>query len=466
MIRFFRHYIPGSIVLLVTIEVLILVFSIYAGVSVRFVEATQSIPDLVGPLLPRAIVFALVMVSTMTVFGLYDYWEWEGGVRGMLLRLGASFMVGFMAMSVIFYLLPNLFLGRGAFTFSFISAMAGITLARLIIFKWSELDVLKKRVLVLGTGSRAAKIDSLIKDNSAGQRLHIVGYLPLQGTHHYVSHSQILPDTGPISAIVKKYDVEEIIIAVRDRRGGGLPMDELLECKLKGIKVVELSTFFERETGRLQMESVNASWMILSEGFQNGLARDLIKRTFDLGVSGVLLILTLPIMILVALLILLENGAPILYRQERVGQDGRIFTILKFRSMKVDAEKDGKPKWAAQNDDRTTAVGRIIRKVRIDELPQIFNVFKGDMSFVGPRPERSYFVEKLAKEIPYYLSRHSVKPGITGWAQVRGNYGASVEDSLEKLQYDLYYVKNHSLFLDLMILLQTTQVVVWGKGAR
>ena len=466
MIRFFRHYIPGSILLLVAIELLILVFSIYAGVSVRFMDASHDIPVLVGPLFPRAIAFAAVMISSMTVFGLYDYWEWEGGVKGMLLRLGASFMVGFVAMSLIFYLMPSLFLGRGAFTFAFVSAMAGITLARLVIFKWSELEVLKRRVLVLGTGSRAAKIGSLARDSSVRHRLQIIGYLPLQGTHHYVDHSQILPDTGPISTIVQKYNIEEIIIAVRDRRDGGLPMDELLECKLKGIKIAELSTFFERETGQLQMESVNASWMVLSEGFQNGLARDLIKRFFDLCASSILLVLALPLMVLAALLILIESGTPILYRQERVGQDGRVFTILKFRSMRVDAEEDGKPKWADINDDRTTRVGRFIRKVRIDELPQIFNVLKGDMSFVGPRPERSYFVEKLANEIPYYLSRHSVKPGITGWAQVRGSYSASVEDSLEKLQYDLYYVKNHSLFLDLMILFQTAQVVLWGKGAR
>lgn len=466
MIRFFRHYIPVSILMLIVIEALLLVFSIYAGVSFRFLDTGPHIPESLDPLMPRAIVFAVVMILSMTIFGLYEYWEWEGGVKGMLLRLGASFMVGFIAMSVIFYLMPSLFLGRGAFTFAFLSAMTGITLARLIIFKWADLKAWKRRVLVLGTGSRAAKIDALMKATSAGPRLNIVGYLPLQGTHHYVDHSKILTEQGSLTAIVEKHNIEEIIIAVRDRRGGGLPMDELLECKLKGIKVVELSTFFERETGQLQLESLSASWMVLSEGFQNGLTRDLIKRVFDLCVSSIILTASLPFMAITALLIMLENGTPILYRQERVGQDGKTFTILKFRSMRVDAEKDGKPKWAMQNDDRTTRVGRIIRKVRIDELPQIFNVLKGDMSFVGPRPERPFFVEKLVKEIPYYTSRHSVKPGITGWAQVRANYGASVEDSLEKLQFDLYYIKNHGLFLDLMILFQTAQVVLWGKGAR
>jgi sugar transferase (PEP-CTERM system associated) len=300
----------------------------------------------------------------------------------------------------------------------------------------------------------------------AGQSLHIVGYLPLNGTHHYVDHAQILPDAMPLPQIADKYNVEEIIIAIRDRRGGGLPVDELLECKLMGVKVSELSTFFERETGQLQLESLNASWIILSEGFRVGLGRDIVKRAFDIVASLSLLLLTFPVMVIAALAILLESGTPILYRQEREGQTGRVFPVLKFRSMRTDAEKDGKPQWAAKNDDRTTRVGRFIRKVRIDELPQIFNVLKGDMSFVGPRPERPFFVEKLAKEIPYYNVRHTVKPGITGWAQIRCSYGASVEDSIEKLQYDLYYVKNHSLFLDLLILFQTAQVVLWGKGAR
>jgi len=325
---------------------------------------------------------------------------------------------------------------------------------------------MKKRVLVLGTGSRAAKIESMLKSTQRAQRVHIVGYLPMSGTHHYVEHSRVLMERGSISSIIEKYNVDEILIAVRDRRGGGLPTSELLDCKLSGISVIELSTFFERENGQLQLESLNASWMILSEGFRQGLTRDAVKRAFDLLASGLLLLGSLPVMGLAALLISLESSGPVLYRQERIGQYGRPFTIFKFRSMRTDAESDGKPQWAGQNDDRTTRVGRVIRKLRIDELPQIFNVFLGEMSFVGPRPERPFFVEQLVKEIPYYASRHSVKPGITGWAQVRYAYGASVEDAIEKLQYDLYYVKNHGLFLDMMILFQTAQVVLWGKGAR
>jgi sugar transferase (PEP-CTERM system associated) len=285
------------------------------------------------------------------------------------------------------------------------------------------------------------------------------------GSHHFVNHDRILDTGETLPELATRLQINEIILAVRERRGG-MPVDELLECKLRGINVLELSTFFERENGHLQLDSMNASWMILAEGFNQGMLRDTVKRLFDLLISSAMLVMTLPLMALTALLIKLESPGPVLYRQERVGQGGHPFTILKFRSMRSDAEHDGKPRWASQNDSRVTLVGRFIRRTRIDELPQIFNVFFGDMSFVGPRPERPYFVQDLTQQIPYYGIRHTVKPGITGWAQVRYPYGATVEDALHKLQYDLYYVKNHSLFLDLTILFQTVQVVLWGKGVR
>jgi sugar transferase (PEP-CTERM system associated) len=326
--------------------------------------------------------------------------------------------------------------------------------------------MLKHRILVLGTGTRAAKISALLRDAESRRRLHVVGFLPLQGTHHFVDHSAILPDQGSLADIVEKYQIDEIVIAIRERRGGGLPVNELLDCKLNGIHVSEISTFFERERGQVQLESLNTSWMVLSEGFRLGLLRDIVKRMFDLSVSLLILLLSLPVMLVTAVLIVLESGFPLLYRQERVGQGGRVFTIFKFRSMAQNAEKDGTPQWAQAGDARVTAVGRVIRKLRIDELPQIINVFKGDMSFVGPRPERPFFVNQLIEQVPYYASRHSIKPGITGWAQVRYPYGASLEDAIEKLQYDLYYVKNHTFFLDLLILFQTALVVLFGKGAR
>jgi sugar transferase (PEP-CTERM system associated) len=229
---------------------------------------------------------------------------------------------------------------------------------------------------------------------------------------------------------------------------------------------VDLPTFFERETGYVQLNSLSASWMIFSEGFSRTGFQKVLKRIFDISASVAMLIATLPVMLAAALAIWHETGRPILYRQKRVGESGRIFEILKFRSMRVGAEHDGVPRWAKKDDDRVTRVGRFLRITRIDELPQLINVLRGDMSFVGPRPERPPFVSELSRKVPFYASRHSVKPGITGWAQIRYPYGASVDDAVQKLQFDLYYVKNHSLFLDLVILLQTTQVVLFGQGAR
>ena len=465
MIRFFRHYIPSGIVLLFLAEGLLIMAALYFGIDLRF-GGLDPLPKSLNSLLPRALVFALVMLLIMTAFGLYD-WEWRLDVKSLLLRLGLSFGLGFVVMGLLFYIFPDLlFVGRGVFLLTLGLALAGSFLLRLAFYRWTDITALKTRVLVLGTGSRAAKIEDMLHKRGGAANVQVLGYHPLGGVHHFVPTERVFGNDEPLIKLVQRLQVQEIVLAVRDRRGGGMPVPELLECRLRGVKVLELSSFFERENGHLQLDSLNASWMILGDGFDQGVLRDTVKRMFDLVFSALLLAATAPVMLVAALAIRLESSGPVLYRQMRVGQYGRPYTIFKFRSMRQDAEKDGKPQWARRNDDRTTRVGRFIRRTRIDELPQIFNVFMGDMSFVGPRPERPYFVSELKKDIPYYAARHNVKPGITGWAQVRYSYGASREDALEKLQYDLYYVKNHSLFLDLMILLQTVQVVLWGKGAR
>ena len=455
---------PLNLLLLIALEALILGGAIYAGVGARFLEAGD-VPEDLQPLLPKALTFAGVMLALMTASGLYDL-EWQGGVRTLLHRLGLSFGLGLVTMSLLFYFVPVLLVGRGAFLLSFGIALLGILLSRALFLRWARVGALKTRTLVIGTGSRAAHIEALLARRGHASNVHVVGYLPVGSSHHFVDHARILDSDESLPLLARRLHIGEIVLAVRDRRGGGMPVQDLLACKLLGIRVLELSSFFERENGHLQLDSLNASWMILSEGFHQGMLRDTAKRMFDLLVSGAMLAVCLPIMALTALLIKLESPGPVLYRQERVGQGGRNFTILKFRSMCVDAEKDGQPRWAGQNDDRVTYTGRFIRRTRIDELPQIFNVFFGEMSFVGPRPERPYFVQDLTQKIQYYGVRHIVKPGITGWAQVRYPYGASDEDAMHKLQYDLYYVKNHSLFLDLMILSQTAQVVLWGKGVR
>lgn len=463
MIRFFRHYVPLSMLLLVVLEFALFFFaSQYAANNFDNRLVFGTVPTLASTLRPW--LFALLMVLVISLFGLYD-WEWTKGIRSLLLRVAGGFALGLILLAGGAHLFPDLFARDQELLAVIVISGLGVLATRLAFLQWDSASTFKKRVLVLGTGSRAAKIEEMIANGQA-QGLNVVGYLPLGGVHHYVPHARILDESGSLIDIVERYGIEEIVVAIRERRGGALPIAELLECKLAGVRIIDLPAFFERQTGIVPLESVNASWLIFAEGFDSGAARDLVKRAFDLMVSAVLLIVSLPVMLITALAIKLESKGPVFYTQERVGQFGKPFTIYKFRSMFTDAEKDGLPQWARQKDDRTTRVGRIIRRLRIDELPQLINVFLGQMSFVGPRPERPYFVNELAAQIPYYNARHSLKPGITGWAQVRFPYGASVEDAMGKLQYDLYYVKNHSLFLDLMILLMTVQVVVLGKGAR
>jgi sugar transferase (PEP-CTERM system associated) len=463
MARIFNHFVPTSILMLLILEAAIFVVSVYLAAWIRFPE--PELYETLDPLWPKAANLAVFMIMTLGVFGLYQA-NLRESLRGIVLRLSAALLVGLAIMSIVFYIVPPLYIGRGVLGMALAIAFAAIVVARAVFFHWASMGILQPRILVLGTGTRAINVDEVARGKDPHGKFQVVGYLPLLATQHHVSPTRVLPAEESILSVVNKYRVDEIVIAVRDRRGGGLPVQQLLECRLNGVKVTELSSFFERECGQLRLDALNASWMVLGEGFRQGLLRDTTKRIFDIVVSSLLLFLTLPTMLFTAFCIYLESGGPIFYRQERIGQGGKSFSIFKFRSMRTDAERDGAPQWAKKDDDRTTKVGRVIRKLRIDELPQIFNVLNGDMSFVGPRPERPYFVTQLMAQIPYYAARHSIKPGLTGWAQVRYPYGASLDDAIEKLQYDLYYVKNHSLFLDIMILIDTIRVVLWGQGAR
>jgi sugar transferase (PEP-CTERM system associated) len=276
----------------------------------------------------------------------------------------------------------------------------------------------------------------------------------------------VVAKTSSLDETAHQLGIDEIIVAVRQQRGGVLPLHELLDCRLNGVRVTDLARYFERVHGQVPIESLKVSWLIYGEGFRQNGVRNCAKRALDLALSALLMVVAAPTILVVASLIALEGGGPVIYRQQRVGYRGRPFTAYKLRSMAPDAEKDGKPAWAAVNDARVTRIGKIIRRTRIDELPQLLNVFRGEMSFVGPRPERPEFVAMLTEQIPFYAARHSVRPGLTGWAQVRYSYGASVEQSVRKLEYDLYYVKNHTLLLDLLILLETVRVVLLGEGAR
>ncbi len=378
-----------------------------------------------------------------------------------LLSIYLSFPIAY----AIFIILPLAPASRELAQLSAMSAAFGLLVSRISATSSATSGVANRRILVFGTGAKAHEVkEALTRSDPSAE---IVGYFAASNEIElFVPGNQIVSPTRTLYEAALATNAQEIVVALSERRGGSMPLRELLDCKLRGIKVLDLATYFERTLGQIRLDSLYAGWLIFGEGFNQTRARALMKRLSDIVFSSILLVLALPAMLVTALLIVFESGFPILYRQERVGLNGRLFNVVKFRSMRSDAEKDGKPVWATSSDNRATKVGRIIRKLRVDELPQLFSVLKGDMSLIGPRPERPFFVDQLTREIPFYAVRHSVKPGVTGWAQVCYHYGATVEDSAEKLQYDLYYVKNHSLFLDLIILFETVGVVITGKGAH
>ena len=462
MIRIFRHYLPKGLLILGLSEMLVLWGALYAGVLLRSgsLSLSSSAPATSGG---KAFLFIVVMLMVMTAFGLYQR-DLKEGQWGYFPRLVVSLSLGFIVFCLLVPLVPSLILPPPTLAYVVLVALCGTMLTRLLYVAIVGRAAINRQVLVLGTGRRARAVQALAKGAPGRQGFHVVGFVSC-GEKEDGQGDSVLCHRTSLPTFAKHNRVTEIVVGSRDRRLT-LPINELLECKLAGVQVMDLTTFFERESGRIELESLNGSWLVFADGFRQGLVKTWVKRAFDIVASTVLLVLCSPIMVLTALLIKLEDNGPVFYRQERVGEGNRPFALLKFRSMRVNAEKDGAPQWAAKNDHRVTRLGGFLRKVRIDELPQALNVLRGDMSFVGPRPERPFFVNQLAESIPYYSYRHTIKPGITGWAQVRYPYGASVEDAVEKLKYDLYYVKNNSLFLDLIILFQTFHVVIFQDGAR
>lgn len=464
MIRISNHYISRFAVLLVCIEAIALFLVFFIGASLRFMYWEGAVAGLLVSQVQEASFFALVIIVCMAALGMYQMdirWNFEN----ILLRLLPSLAMGLGVIAFVFYLFPELYFGRGLLAIVMLLALLLLLLIRILFFRWSGLDKLRVRALVLGVGSNARELLNLVEGSSALQGVKLVGFIPLNGENRVVPSNVIIPKIGSLVSLVEQNDAQEIIVATQERRSGTYPIQELLECKIRGIKVMDFAGFFERECGHLRMDSLIPSWLVFGSGFNQGVLRTSVKRAFDIVASLLLLAVSIPVMLVAALCIVIEDGWPIFYSQERVGMGGEPYMVYKFRSMFKDAEK-GKPQWAVSDDPRVTKVGKFIRKARIDELPQIFNVLKGEMSFVGPRPERPHFVDILSAQVPYYTMRHSIKPGITGWAQVRYPYGSSIEDAIEKLQYDLYYVKNHSLFLDFIILIDTVGVVLLGKGGR
>jgi len=465
VLKIANHYVSKIAFALLLVEIAIFIASAYLAPSIRFLSSQELGLSANEYYFSTALIFALIMVFSMTALGMYQPNHYEG-IRSTLMRLMPSLGLGFVLVILVFYVLPELYVGRGVLGIMLLLSGVGVLLVRLLLLTSARARLLESRIMFVGAGALAQECAELVQNNPSYSHYHIVGYVPMPNEEHQVPAKDVLPVGKPLVEMANGYKASEIVVAVMNRRGGGFPIKELLDCKLAGVKVIDAATFFEREASQIRVDSLQPSWFVFGNGFEQGFVRAFFKRVFDLLVSLLIFVVTLPLTVITALWIYFEDRGPIFYQQERVGEDGNLFNVLKFRSMRVDAEKNGAPQWASKHDPRTTTIGRIIRKVRIDEIPQVINVLRGDMSFVGPRPERPFFVEQLCQEVPYYNMRHSIKPGITGLAQVRYPYGASMHDAVQKLQYDLYYVKNNSLFLDLLILFETLQVVLFGKGGR
>ena len=462
-LRIFRYHLPLQFVWLAVAEAVLLAALPYLASWLLGVPISWATD---GSTVLHALLFAAAAMIGFAAVGLYSprqRLELGGQFARVLIGVSAAVLL----VAVISFLVPVLAYGRLILLVTGLLAIPAILLVRLLFQRLVDLDRFKRRVLVYGAGRHASSIAALRR--AADKRgFTLVGYVPAAGPEVIaVPSEQILSGEDGLAALCEQYAVEEIVVAVDDRRQR-FPINELLECRLDGVDVIELVTFLERETGKVMLDVLHPSWFIFSEGFRRGRVHASLERTFDIFASLALLLVAWPLMLVTALAIKIEDGwrSSVLYRQLRVGQNGRPFRVMKFRSMTEGAEADGKARWAQVNDSRLTRVGAVIRKLRIDELPQLLNVLRGDMSLVGPRPERPEFVERLEQTIPFYRERHNLKPGVTGWAQLCYPYGSSERDALEKLQYDLYYVKNHTLLFYLAILVQTVEVVVWGKGAR
>lgn len=466
MFRYIREQGARWLLLLALSDFVLLAASLLLATQLRFWLQPEDLEAHSEFLLPRAAVFAFVMIGALAALGLYLPRLRESWV-GLVARQCIGFLVGGGAVALLFYLVPQIYVGRGLLGLALLIGFVLLLASRAVFARLVDVEALKRRVLVLGSGHQAAMITQRMRRRVDRRGFHLVGFLPMPGEAAVVPADRLLACSEPLPSFVERMQINEIVIGPEDRRGN-LPMDELLECRQAGIAVTSLATFFERELGTIKLNLVDPSWLVFSDGFDASPLRRFSKRAFDIVAALLVLALAWPLMLAAVLAIRLESGrgAPVLYRQERVGERGRTFPLIKFRSMRTDAEKDGVAVWASKQDARVTRVGGFIRKTRIDELPQLWNVLRGDMSLVGPRPERPQFVEGLATKIRYYELRHCVKPGLAGWAQLNYPYGATEEDAAEKLKYDLFYVKNHDFMLDLMILIQTVEIVVFRRGAR
>jgi sugar transferase (PEP-CTERM system associated) len=468
MVRIFSQYVSVKSLLLIITEGILIVLSLLCAVKLRFwndaaeLSLYMAFPDF-------AIQIAIVVVVCLMCLYCNDLYDLstDPSSAGHILRIEQSLGAASLLLGLLYFLFPRLLLSRGVFIIGMILAIGFVVSTRRLLDKAWQLTAPVKGLLILGTGQLAIetarelkrrgdlniKLHGFVSGSSAnGQGGEIFGY-PVVGS------------AANLEALAHEWGISRLIVALEDRRGA-LPIRELVTLRVQGLRVDDAPTLLSELTGRVSLRAIKPSWLVFSEGFHRSKWNEVLKRILDLffGILG--FVLSLPLMAIVALMVRLDSKGPILYRQTRVARMGKSFEVLKFRSMRPDAEKHSGAQWANENDPRITRIGRFMRKYRLDELPQFWNVIRGEMSFVGPRPERPVFVAELRKSIPYYDERHSVRPGITGWAQVQYCYGASIDDAFNKLEYDLFYLKNMSLAFDLAIIFQTIKIVIGGRGGR
>ncbi|MGE4431970.1 MAG: TIGR03013 family XrtA/PEP-CTERM system glycosyltransferase [Sphingobium sp.] len=462
MVRVFKHYVPHAVLFLGLLDFIVLLCSAEASWIIRAYEIDMDVDHVVNRIIPL-LSFAVAYQVAMIAVGAYGNEALQSRRHG-LARLSAAAMLSFIFLAILYFLVPAFTLWRSHALYAMLIATGGMALVRLLLGSIFDGEMFKRRIIVLGAGHRADRIRKLEK--RPGASFMVVGYIGMRDNETVIPEAISRTAIHNLADYVVRLGAIEVMLAMEERRNS-IPMGDLLRIKTTGVHVNDFSTFLERETGRVDLDSVNPSWLIFSDGFSAGRRLSSMgKRLFDVVASSLLLVLTGPLILIAAVLVKLDSKGPAFYRQKRVGLFGQDFWILKLRTMRTDAEIDGKAVWAEKNDPRVTRLGHWLRKLRIDELPQTWVVLKGHMSFVGPRPERREFVENLETELRYYAERHMVKPGITGWAQINYPYGASLEDARHKLEYDLYYAKNYTPFLDLLILIQTVRVILWPEGAR
>ena len=461
MIRLFKHYVPHAVLLLGLIDFVLLL----AATNLAWTFRAAQIGMDAGPLVERMPTIGGIAVVTLTAMIAVGVFGPEAlrSLRFAAARLLVAVSLAVLGLAFLDFVLPGQTFWRSILLYAMALAIAFLMLNRTVVGGILGNTAFRRRVLVLGAGARARRIQLLGERPESG--FVVVGFVGMGATNPVIEQAIPRSAIDDLQRHVANLGASEVVLALEERRNA-LPLKDLLRIKTLGVHVNDFSSFMERETGRVDLDTLNPSWLIFSDGFSSSrMLSSAMKRVFDIVASLLLLALSFPLILLFAVLVKLDSKGPAFFRQNRIGLYGQPFTLVKLRSMRTDAEKDG-AQWAQKADPRVTRIGSVIRKLRIDELPQVWTVLKGEMSFVGPRPEVPQFVDDLEEKLPYYAERHMVKPGITGWAQINYPYGASIDDSRHKLEFDLYYAKNYTPFLDLLILLQTLRVVLWPEGAR